>query len=676
MEQQLFPISAHHELMQPVAAPVMESCEPRSVDVRARVGQYRHTKYEAHQHSNYSHATSRLHEVFLIAVIACSILTLAALFQFNANDNHGWAFFLNRCFGGLSYLIPLYLIHMGVSFYRHWKDESNNGEVLVLKLLGASGLYLSLDAIIGSGKLGQAITQSFFDTTFHIEAWVIVLGLLFSSLFLMTNLSCISIGAFIKTIISRQVTRKAAFYPIDNGYQMDRSHYNEQRESNLITYQQPFSQPHIHDPQSNQLINCLAHFGIRAVVSNKIPGPVITRFELHLAPGTKSSAICSHHKEIARSLCVQEVRVIEVIAGKSCIGIEVPNTNREIFSFGELKDELENCREKLPLLLGRTITGESKVVDLHTMPHLLIAGSTRSGKTMLLQSILMSLTTQLPSQQLKISLIDPKQIAFSEWKNAPHLLHPVITDTNEAVEALNWCVIEMERRYELMSNGNYEKFPTLVIIVDEFADLIMAHKSAIEDAVKCLAQKARQSDIHLILSTQCPTADVITGHIKTNMPVRIALSVPERRDSRIILDEQGAETLLGQGDMLLKINGQPCERLHAPLVSDAEIREHVFKLISGNLNSVNENINDEILAQHSNITRINFKNNQRQQPRDLLYDQVVAFIRETKKASTTSIQNKFKIGYQKASGIIDRLEVEGIIGKRNKVNEPREVLVD
>lgn len=622
------------------------------------------------------HALSRLHEIFLIAMIVCSISTLIALFQLNPADKHGWAFFLNFCFGGLCFVMPIYLFYLGAAFYVHWKKELQSGQTLVLKLLGATTFYFSMDAAFGTGKLGQAISQSFFASHNGAEAWVIVIGLMIASLFLMTNLSCLEIASWIHHFMSQNfLKKKAGYYPIQTTYQTEQSpaYYSDRKEPNLITYQQPFSHPHIHDPQSNQLISCLLHFGIRAVVSNKIPGPVITRFELHLAPGTKSSSICTHHKEIARSLCVQEVRVIEVIAGKSCIGIEIPNANREIFSFSELKDELENCREKLPLLLGRTITGESKVVDLHTMPHLLIAGSTRSGKTMLLQSILMSLTQQLTSQELKVSLIDPKQIAFTEWKNAPHLLHPVITDTNEAVNALNWCVEEMERRYELMSNGNHEKFPTLVIIVDEFADLIMTHKSAIEDAVKCLAQKARQSDIHLILSTQRPTADVITGHIKTNMPVRIALSVPERRDSRIILDEQGAETLLGMGDMLLKMNGQPCERLHAPLVSDAEIREHVSNLISGNLNFVNENINDEIPAKHSNITHINFKNNQRQESGDLLYDQVVAFIRETKKASTTSIQNKFKIGYQKASGIIDRLEAECVIGKRTKVNEPREV---
>lgn len=669
MEQQLFPAVSQS---QPLRSVTPSQVQLSALDTNTyRAG--RQTQGDSY-YSNGSHAVSRFHEVFLIAMIACSILTLIALFQLSASDNHGWAFFLNRCFGGLGYLMPLYLFYVGAIFYKHWKNQIQSPEVLILKLLGVTTLYLSIDVIFGSGELGRAITQSFFDSRNGIEAWVIVLGVFVSSIFLMTRLSCFEIASFICHFASRVFLKKrGAFYPIDNGYRPEQgvSRYDDRKEANLITYQQPFSHPHIHDPQSNQLISCLLHFGIRAVVSNKIPGPVITRFELHLAPGTKSSTICAHHKEIARSLCVQEVRVIEVIAGKSCIGIEIPNANREIFSFTELKDELENCREKLPLMLGRSITGESKIVDLHTMPHLLIAGSTRSGKTMLLQSILMSLTQQLSSQQLKISLIDPKQIAFSEWKNAPHLLHPVITDTNEAVNALNWCVEEMERRYESMSNGSREKFPTLVIIVDEFGDLIMTHKSAIEEAVKSLAQKARQSDIHLILSTQRPTADVITGHIKTNMPVRIALSVPERRDSRIILDEQGAETLLGHGDMLLKINGQLCERLHAPFVSDSEIHEHVSNLISGNLNSINEN--DEASTHHSNIMHINFKNDHRHEPRDILYDQVVTFVKETKKASTTSIQNKFKIGYQKAAGIIERLEAEGIIGKRTKVNEPREV---
>lgn len=635
---------------------------------RVRAGGYHRRQYDSIDHID-AHA-SRLHEVFLIGVIVCSLLTLVSLFQLKSTDVYGWAFFLNRTFGRLSYLVPAYLVYIGIILYKYRRTDYQNGEMLLFRLMGASTLYLSVDGIFGSGQLGRAITDSFFDTHCAAEAWIVVLGLFFASLMLMTNWSFLEIASLTRSYFSKCVSRRrGGFYPIDSHRETtDHSHYynNDQRESNLITYQQPFSHPHIHDPQSNQLINCLLHFGIRAVVSAKIPGPVITRFELHLAPGTKSSTICSYHKEIARSLCVPEVRVIEVIAGKSCIGIEIPNTNREIFSFSELKDELDSCKEKLPLLLGRTINGESKIVDLHTMPHLLIAGSTRSGKTMLLQSILMSLTSHLSEQNLKLIIIDPKRVSLSEWKNIPHLLHPIITDASEAVGVLNWCVIEMNRRYELMENKNRSDFPALVIIVDEFADLIMTDKNAIEDAVKCLAQKARQSDIHLILSTQRPTVDVITGHIKTNIPTRIALSVPERRDSRIILDEQGAESLLGQGDMLLKINGQIVERIHAPFVSDDEIREQVSNLISENQNApVENNFN-------SNITHIDFSR-KKQPAQDEFYEQVITYIRETKKASTTALQNQFKIGYQKAAGIMDKLEADGIIGKRTKVNEPREV---
>lgn len=663
MEQQLFSALSQSQPLRSVAPSIAQLSASDTNTYRAG----RYTQSDSY-YSTESHAVSRLYEVFLVAMIACSILTLISLFQLSASDNHGWAFFLNRCFGELGYLMPLYLFYVGAIFYKHWKSQIQNPEVLILKLLGVTTLYLSVDAIFGSGELGRAITQSFFDSRNGIEAWVIVLGMFVASIFLMTRLSCFEIASFTRQFVTQVFLKKrGAFYPIDNGYRSEQgvSHYNDQREANLITYQQPFSHPHIHDPQSNQLISCLAHFGIRAVVSNKLLGPVITRFELHLAPGTRSSTICTHHKEIARSLCVQEVRVIEVISGKSCIGIEIPNSTREIFTFSELKDGLENRREKLPLLLGRTITGESKIVDLHTMPHLLIAGSTRSGKTMLLQSILMSLTQKHASNNLKIMLIDPKQVAFTEWKNTPHLLHPVITDVNEAVSALDWCVSEMENRYEAIANSTYTKFPTLIVVVDEFADLIMSHKTQIEEAVKRLAQKARQCDIHLILSTQRPTADVITGHIKTNMPTRIALSVPERRDSRIILDEHGAESLLGQGDMLLKINGQPCERLHAPFVSDNEIREHVSTLISENSQSIESD-------HQSNITHVDFKKTTAE-PEDSLYAQAMTYVRESKKASTTSLQNKFKIGYQKASAIIDRLEAEGVIGKRTRVNEPREV---
>lgn len=267
-------------------------------------------------------AASRLYEVFLIGVIVCSILTWVSLFQVNHANTHGWGFFLKSGFGGISYLIPIYLLYMGVIFYKHFKSDDDGFEMTALRILGISTLYLSLDAIFGSGNLGQAINQSFFDTHYAIESWVVVLGLFFASLFLITNFSFSAIRIVMRNGFSKSISkRRGGFYPIDAQHRS--AHYDDfYREPNLITYQQPFSHPHISDPQSNQLISCLLHFGIRAVVSAKIPGPVITRFELHLAPGTKSSAICSHHKEIARSLCVQEVRVIEVIAGKSCVGID------------------------------------------------------------------------------------------------------------------------------------------------------------------------------------------------------------------------------------------------------------------------------------------------------------------------------------------------------------------
>lgn len=621
-----------------------------------------------------ANAVSRLNEVFLIGVIVCSILTLISLFQVKAADAHGWGFFLRSGFGLFAFFIPAYFLYAGAMCYKHLRGLLDGIEILILRLVGATILYGSIDVLFGAGEVGASIRQSFFNTSYCLEAWVLTIGFFCAGLFLVTEFSFFEIMNFLRSRSSKYLfRRRGCLYPINqrqaDGY--SNASYElagEKNDSNLISYHRHFSSPHISDPQSNQLVNCLLQFGIRAVVSAKIPGPVITRFELHLAPGTKSSAICSHHKEIARSLCVQEVRVIEVISGKSCIGIEVPNASREIFSFSELQEELDFSREKIPLLLGRTTTGECKIADLHVMPHLLVAGSTGSGKTMLLHSILMSLTQKFRPSQLKITLIDPKQITFSAWKDLPHLLHPIISDSEEAFNAFKWCIDEMERRYEIIAQKGQVKFPILVVIVDEFADLISSRKSDIENAVKRLAQKARQCDIHLVLATQRPSADVITGHIKTNMPTRISLSVPERRDSRIILDENGAESLLGQGDMLLKLNGQISERLHAPYVSNDEINSRVLNLLSENSDHYFNGDSD------SNIKHVDFTKKAVSE-KDLFYESVVEFVRETKKASTTALQNQFKIGYQKAAGIMERLEEDQIIGPRVKVNESREVLL-
>src|SRR3990167_4278131 len=633
------------------------------------------------------HALSRLREVFLIAMIAVSILTLISLFELKPAAQYGWAFFLNHCFGKVSYGLPLIFVYTGCALYSHWRNLYQSPHILILKLTGACLFFLSIEAIGQGGELGVALSHSFFGAN-SFESWILVLTVLVSSVFLMTKLSCYEITIAVKNALSEFFANrasKAVYYPVENSY---RAYQSEtiRREPTIIAY--PHTQPvfnsgfeHPQDLSAKQLIACLQNFNIRATVVGKEVGPVITRYEINLPAGVKSSTLCNLHKEIARSMRVQNVRIVEVIPGKSCVGVELGNADREIFSFEDLKYKLDQCGDmQLPLLLGKNTTGtDVKIVDLHNMPHLLVAGSTQSGKTNLLQSMLMSLTYQLSASELKIILVDVKRIAFIQWKDIPHLLHPIVTDGDAAIAALNWVVEEMDRRYELMANDPQKSFAKIIVIVDEFGDLIMTHKVEVETAVTRLAQKARQSGIHLILSTQRPTADIITGNIKANVPTRIALSVPDKINSRMILDDSGAagaETLLGQGDMLLKSSDRYLERLHAPFVSDNEIRDHVSKLTNSNFFETTVDVND-VVSNESNIRFIDFKKNNSNQtiPHDGMYEQVIEFIKQTKRASTTSIQNRFKIGYQKASEIMERLEDEGIVGKRDKYNGPREVLI-
>ncbi|MCX7125374.1 MAG: DNA translocase FtsK [Gammaproteobacteria bacterium] len=659
-----------YQSLQPM--PIVPVCQTRSnsYSISDRVG-YNNTHCD-------QQALSRLYEVFLIAMLTVSILTLISLFEATSSTQHGWGFFLEETFGDVAYLVPMLIGYIGCTFYLYWKKPFQSSHIVLLKLIGVLLFYFSMEALFKGGELGQALSRNFFGPNHAVESWVIVIAFMIAGLFMMTNLSCFEIASGVRQFGSGFLRKnEMRCYPAENSYRTDAVSFGDRREPSLISYEKPFAQPHIHDPQSNQLINCLQNFGIRTIVSNKIPGPVITRFELHLAPGVKSSTICSHHKEIARYLCVPEVRVIEVIPGKPFVGIEIPNAQRESFSFSDLNYELDQCtHEKLPLLLGKNSIGAIKVVDLESMPHLLIAGSTGSGKTMLLQSILMSLTHHMSSTELKLILIDQKFLSFSHWKNVPHLLHDIVTDSNASINALNWCVDEMERRYQVMASGCHEKFPKLVLIVDEFGDLIMTHKNEVETAVVRLAQKARQCGIHLILSTQRPTADILTGHIKSNMPVRIALSVPDRRDSRIVLDEQGSEALLGNGDMLLKMPGKICERIHAPFVSESEIREHVF-----NVTKQNEIKLDHVVNEVSNMTPLNVMATDKISFRkrelkivDERFDEAVIFVKESGKASISSVQRKLKIGYGRAANIVEEMERQGIVAKRESQNGGRAVL--
>lgn len=617
-------------------------------------------------------ALSRLHEVFLIATMLVSILTLISLFKWQPSSQHGWAFFLDLIFGKMRYLVPAFFMYAGSCFYIHWHKPFQGAHTLILKLIGSCLFFLSIEMIGQGGELGVALSHSIFADD-SLESAVLVFSIFLAGLFLMTRLSFYEI-----TIFAYNAGKEFFFRKMDQrDYRVGQASYQKEREMTrrepvIISYDSPRSEMAISDSQTKQLIDCLGHFGIHATPVGKEVGPVITRFEIELLPGVKSAILCNHYKDIARSLCVANVRILEVIPGKKCVGIEVPNENREIFGFEELRFKLDECvNEKLPLLLGKTVNGLIKIVDLTS--HLLIAGATESGKTSLLQSMLMSLTSCVNADNLKLILVDPKCLSFTKWKNIPHLLMPIITDNNDAMDALNWCVNEMERRYGLMANDSSLSFPSVVVFIDEFADLMMTHKNEIESAVKRLAQKARQSGIHLVLSTQRPTVDVITGHIKTNMTTRIALSVSDGRDSRNILESLGAEMLLGRGDMLVKSFDRNLERVHAPLVSEDEIERHVANLCAGKT-IVNNEINANFPV--SNIRFIDFKKNNviERKPEDPVYERVVTFVRETGKASTTSIQNKFEIGYQRASAIMEMMEDRGIVSKRTRYNGAREIL--
>lgn len=637
-------------------------------------------------------ALSRLREVFLIAMVAVSLLSFVSLFEFNPAVHHGYAYALSIMFGSMRYACALLFAYAGITFYIHWNRLDQTKTVFYLKLIGASLVFSSITCLYakdGQGGLFGSMVFNWISASGSMIVWILSLSTLLSGIFLMTRLSWYRIGIF-----SYQFVR--AFLYFQQVRVLRRRSRVIDMEPQSVSPRREWLPPssdgqqHIQkalvleDPKALQLTNTLQHFGIEVSVSSKEVGPVFTRYEIDLLPGVKSSAICNLRKDIARNMLVDDVRIIEVIPGKSCIGIEIPNENREICRFEELQDRLDGSDCKIPLLLGKSSSNEIKIVDLEAMPHLLIAGSSGSGKTMLLQSILMSLTSIFSPSDLQIILIDTKLIAFAQWKNAPHVVD-VISNVEDALSSLNWCVNEMEKRYAIMAQDRSVKFPKIVVVVDEFADLISSHKIEIESNVRRLAQKARQSQIHLVLSTQRPTVDVITGHIKANISVRIALAVSDKLDSRIILDEAGAEVLLGQGDMLFKPLKRKAERIHAPFVSDELIAAHV-SLLSGKNSVPSENvmrspqmhsdptvIENPQAAYKSNIYPVDFKNLEKVD--DEKYLAVVQFVKETGRASASAIQSEFGIGYPRALKIMNTLRDRGVIGEPKYHNGPCSVLI-
>ena len=466
----------------------------------------------------------------------------------------------------------------------------------------------------------------------------------------------------------------------------------------------------------------LEDFGVRGEISQIRPGPVVTLYELEPAPGTKSSRVISLADDIARSMSAVSARVA-VVSGKNAIGIELPNAKRETVYLRELlaSQDFETSKQKLGLCLGKTIGGEPVIADLAKMPHLLVAGTTGSGKSVAINTMILSLLYRLTPDQCRLILVDPKMLELSVYDGIPHLLTPVVTDPKKAVVALKWAVREMEERYRKMSKlgvrnidgfnqrvveakaadeaiirtvqtgfhretgeavyeqetMELEPLPYIVVIVDEMADLMMVAGKDIEGAIQRLAQMARAAGIHVVLATQRPSVDVITGTIKANFPTRISFQVTSKIDSRTILGEMGAEQLLGQGDMLFMAGGGRITRVHGPFVSDGEVEKVVAHLKTQGrpqyLDAVTSEEGEGAEAEEGDSPV--FDKGEFGEPGGDLYDQAIAVVLRDKKASTSYIQRRLQIGYNRAASLMERMENEGIVGPANHAGK-REILIE
>ncbi len=469
------------------------------------------------------------------------------------------------------------------------------------------------------------------------------------------------------------------------------------------------------EAMSRQVELKLADFGIEVNVVAVHPGPVVTRFELELAPGLKVSKVSNLAKDLARSLSTVSVRIVEVIAGKSVIGLEIPNEQRELVCLSEIlkSSDYDSELSPLSLALGKDISGSPVVVDLARMPHLLVAGTTGAGKSVAVNAMVLSMLYKATPADVRMIMIDPKMLELSVYEGIPHLLAPVVTDMKQASNALRWCVAEMERRYQVMSTlgvrniGGYnrrikeakasgrplkdplyqpaegeseeapelEKMPLIVVFVDELADLMMVTSKKVEELIARLAQKARAAGIHLILATQRPSVDVITGLIKANIPCRIAFQVSSKVDSRTILDQMGAENLLGHGDMLyIGPSMSTPTRVHGAFVADHEVHKVVARLKKKGEPTYLDGVLDgsalieEAAGGTSPVDLLSVDAES-----DPLYDQAVHIVTETRRASISGVQRRLKIGYNRAARMLEQMEQSGVVGPLQS-NGSRDVL--
>jgi DNA segregation ATPase FtsK/SpoIIIE, S-DNA-T family len=419
---------------------------------------------------------------------------------------------------------------------------------------------------------------------------------------------------------------------------------------------------------SRRLTRALSDLGVEAQVIRAVVGPRVTRYELRLGSGVKVGKVRNLQQDIAYALAATEIRILAPIPGKSAVGVEVPNTRPAKVTLGDVFLEYPEGNDwTLPVGLGKDISGRAVFFDLADMPHLLVAGTTGSGKSVMLNALLTSLLLTTDPRQVKMVLVDPKRVELTHFARIPHLITPVVTDVKKAANALSWAVAEMERRYEVLErtgarsldgyNARSEKpMPYVVIVIDELADLMMQAAAKVEDAVIRIAQKARAVGIHLVVATQRPSVDVITGMIKANIPSRVAFAVSSQVDSRVILDSVGAEALLGMGDMLFKpVSAMRSSRVQGAFISEGEVERVVSASAAASRGRVEPSYLEEVTEPKEDPRAS-------EEPDDELLTEAASFVVATQQASVSAVQRRFRVGYSRAGRIIDALERKGIVG--------------
>ena len=676
--------------------------------------------------------------------------------------------------GYAAYVIPISILWLGYNFHRDAKAENKNQAIFVMRLLSYLAMLIFTTALfnqhmpkpgIGGGWIGEMMHDMFFRELFGSVSTIIYIGIIMVGLSLATSASWIKIAGVVLSGVKNQRAKSKERHQLASQKRAAKQALKPVRAPEGVKTKAPkpvkekvIAAARLKKPKTAETSNLykasttsglpdidlldevnntevgysdseleliseqvelkLKDFGFDVTITAVTPGPVVTQFEISLAPGIKVSQIMNLNKDLARALLVESVRIVDVIPGKPVIGLEIPNSEREMIGLKEIlsADAFTKSKSILSMGLGKDINGNPVVADLAKMPHLLVAGATGMGKSVGLNAIILSILYKAKPEQVRFIMIDPKIVELACYAGIPHLLAPVVTDMNEAASALWWCVNEMERRYTLLAkfgvrnidafndklvkskkagkplldpsfNANtaaegekapeLDELPLIVIVIDEYADMLGAlaqedrNKSKrVEGLIVRIAQKARAAGIHLIIATQRPSVDVITGLIKSNVPTRISFKVSSKTDSRTILDQSGAEQLLGMGDMLYMAPSiSRLNRVHGAYVDDAEI-SRVVKHLKANSEP---NYLAGVLNPQQGMASSSEGGASPSGELDPLYDEAVQIVTSTRRASISSLQRRMRIGYNRAARIIEDMEVSGVVSSMNSAGN-RQVL--